>query len=65
MQPQIVFDITPKGQVKLQTQGFAGEECKNASRAYELALGLKQSDLPTGEMFQSSATNNLQPEIGG
>lgn len=46
--------IDPTGQVHLQTRGFAGSECRAASAEIEKAIGVVQSDQPTGEMYASS-----------
>ena len=46
--------VTPKGETSIQTKGFAGSDCLNASRFLEDALGTKATDQPTAEMYQSS-----------
>ncbi len=41
--------VSPDGQVKLQTKGFAGPSCQEASHFLEQALGTKTGDQPTSE----------------
>ena len=54
MKIQIIID--PQGEIRLETKGFAGASCKDASKALEQALGLVQSDKPTSELYQNSST---------
>jgi len=44
--------ISPTGETSVQTKGFTGSTCREASKALERALGVAQSDTPTGEMYQ-------------
>jgi hypothetical protein len=48
---EIVVDL--KGQTILQTKGFAGSSCRDASRLLEVALGRAVSDRATPECYQS------------
>jgi hypothetical protein len=50
--PELIVHISPQGQITLQTHGFRGTTCQEATRALEKSLGLKTSELPTSEMFQ-------------
>jgi DUF2997 family protein len=45
--------IDPGGEARLQTRGYAGASCREASKLLEQALGTVQSDTPTSEMYQS------------
>jgi len=47
--------VSPKGETRLETKGFAGASCQDASRFVENALGQKLSDQPTAERYQVSA----------
>jgi hypothetical protein len=51
--------VSPTGETKLQTRGFAGDTCREASAFVEAALGAKQSDLPTAESFASANESSL------
>lgn len=52
MQKTIEIVIDPTGAARLQTKGFAGTACRDASRLLEQALGTVSSDTPTAEMYQ-------------
>lgn len=57
--------VSPQGQTTLQTKGFSGASCREASRTLEQALGLVQSDRPTAEMHQTQqAGQNLRQSSG-
>jgi hypothetical protein len=47
--------VSPTGDTKLETRGFAGSECRQASAFLEQALGLKSSDRPTAASFQTQS----------
>jgi hypothetical protein len=44
--------IDPKGTVVVQTKGFAGASCKDASRFVEQALGERTAERLTAEFHQ-------------
>ena len=52
--------INPKGEVRLQTKGYAGAECRQASAEIEKALGIVQSDQPTAEMYTPCTASQTQ-----
>jgi len=47
--------ISPTGETKIETRGFAGPGCQQATRALEGALGLKQSETLTVEYHLPAA----------
>jgi len=49
----IEITVSPTGQTTIQTKGFAGNSCQEASRFLEQALGVRQSDDRTSEFYQS------------
>jgi hypothetical protein len=53
--------VSPKGQVTVQTVGFAGPACRQASRALEQALGAVVSDRPTAELYEAAPVS--QPQV--
>lgn len=64
--PQIItVEISPEGQVKVQTSGFAGASCKQATRALEAALGNVVSDDKTPEFHQGAACTLPQSAKAG
>jgi hypothetical protein len=48
--------ISPTGEAVVQTKGYAGQDCMQASRFLELALGISTLDRKTAEFYQSSTT---------
>jgi hypothetical protein len=46
---EIIVDAD--GKATVQTRGFAGGECKEASRFVERALGVVVADVPTAEAY--------------
>lgn len=55
MTQSITVEITPEGAVTVQTQGFAGASCKQATAALEKALGTVTNDTKTPEFHQGAA----------
>jgi hypothetical protein len=49
----IEITISPKGETRIETKGFAGAECREASRAIEQALGIRTSEQLTAEFHQN------------
>ena len=45
----IEVTVSPKGEIKIETKGFTGASCRDASRALEQALGVRESEEPTAE----------------
>ncbi|WP_430454375.1 DUF2997 domain-containing protein [Rhodopirellula europaea] len=60
----ITITIAPDGESKVETQGFAGSECREASRLLESAIGTKRSETLTSEFYgaQSQIQNERQQE---
>ena len=54
--------VSPTGETRLETKGFAGSSCQAASRLLEAALGSCQSESLTAEYFQSVAATPLHQE---
>jgi hypothetical protein len=48
----IEITVDRDGRVVVETRGFAGGECREASRFVEEALGSRSSDRPTAEFYQ-------------
>lgn len=51
--------VSPKGETHVQTKGFAGGECQQASKFLEEALGLATNDRKTAE-FYAAETQHQQ-----
>lgn len=55
--PKIEIIIGPKGETKLETKGFTGSACKDASRAIEKALGQVSGETNTPEYYAAQETH--------
>lgn len=52
----IEITVSPKGETTVQTKGFAGADCLQASKWLEQALGIATSDNKTTEYYQPATT---------
>ena len=53
--PRIIeLTVSPKGETTLQTKGYAGGNCLQASKFLEQALGVPTADQKTGEFYASA-----------
>ena len=52
MNKTIEITVSPTGQTSVQTKGFVGGECRDASRFVEEALGQRVSETLTAEFHQ-------------
>ena len=50
---RIIITVDPKGQTQVETQGFQGAGCREASRFVEQALGKPLSERLTAEFHAS------------
>ena len=44
--------VSPKGETKIETKGFSGSECRDASKFLEQALGQPVGEQLTAEFYQ-------------
>ena len=56
--------VSPKGETTVQTKGFTGSSCQEASKLIEQALGTKASEQMTPEFYQQQATRTVQNSQG-
>lgn len=61
---KIEIIVTPNGQVRVETKGFAGSSCRQASEFIEKALGQRTSETLTSE-FHQQQTNQQTAQEGG
>ena len=54
MNKTIEITVSPTGQSSVQTKGFVGGECRDASRFIEEALGHHVSETLTAEFHQNA-----------
>ena len=55
----IEVTVSPKGEITVQTKGYAGEGCLKASKFLE-ALGVVTADRKTAEYYQAAHTEQQQ-----
>jgi hypothetical protein len=58
----IHITVDPQGNVKLQTRGYAGRACLDASRELEQVLGERVSETMTNEYFQQTEERQRHQE---
>ena len=54
--------VAPTGATTVQTKGFSGASCRQASRFLEEVLGKKTSERLTGEFHQAVECNQQQQQ---
>ncbi len=64
MSKTIEIIVSPQGQTRVETKGFAGSECRQASRFLESALGKQTSETLTAEFHQQQQEQNRVQEGG-
>ena len=52
--------VSPTGQTKIETKGFAGSSCRDASRFIEEALGQRTGEQLKAEFHQHGTTGEQQ-----
>ncbi len=53
----IEVSVSPTGEVTVQTKGYAGSDCQQASRFLEQALGISLTETKTAEYYQAASTD--------
>ena len=61
---KIEIIVSPTGETRLETQGFTGASCKEASRSLEQALGAVQTERLTAEYHEQAVSDSLQTRQG-
>lgn len=49
---RIEIIVSSTGETRVQTKGFSGAECRDASRFLEQALGKREAEQLTAEFYQ-------------
>jgi hypothetical protein len=62
MTPTIEINVSPKGDTTVQTSGFTGASCRQASRFLEEALGKRSSERLTAEFYETAVAQQSQPQ---
>ena len=60
MTKTIEIIVSPSGQSRVETKGFTGAECREASQFIEQALGQRTSEQLTAEFHQHVASDQFQ-----
>jgi hypothetical protein len=60
---KIILSSSPKGEVKIRTEGFKGPECMSKSKWLEEALGTPSSVEETAEYFETEASADTTIEV--
>lgn len=60
MNQSIEVVISPNGQTRIETRGYSGNACREASRFLEDVLGLRIADSPTTEAHQATQQASQQ-----
>ena len=55
----IEVTVSPKGETTIQTKGFTGEQCRDATRSLEAALGVRTREQLTGEFHTPVANTQV------
>ena len=50
----IEVTVSPQGETKIQTKGYEGPHCQEASKSLEQSLGLVTADQKTSEFYAST-----------
>jgi hypothetical protein len=59
----IEITVSPKGETSVQTKGFAGPSCREASKFIEQALGQQAEEHLTAE-FHQQAGQRAENQLG-
>lgn len=54
--------VSPKGETKIETTGFTGSSCQDATRELERALGGTVSENLTGEYYAASNEQQIEAQ---
>jgi hypothetical protein len=47
--------VSPTGETRIQTRGYAGSDCLQASKFLEQGLGVTTADAKTAEFYETTA----------
>ena len=57
--------VSPKGESRIETKGFAGSSCQQSSRFLEQALGIRAAEQLTAEFYQPAVQTQPLQQKGG
>ena len=56
----IEVTVSPTGETKLETNGFSGELCRDASKFLENALGDKTAEQLTADFYRTATSETVR-----
>ena len=59
---EVIVIVTPDGQSRIETQGFQGAECQQASEFLKRALGVAGQEQLKPEYFRQANQENIATE---
>ena len=62
MTKTIEITVSPRGETTVQTKGFAGQSCREASKFIESALGRQTAERLTAEFHQPQTLEERQQQ---
>ena len=62
MSQTIEVTVSPKGETRIETNGFSGSTCRDASKTLEAALGVRENEQLTSEFHTAAATEQSQSQ---
>lgn len=62
MSKTIEIIVAPNGQTRVETKGFVGSDCRQASQFIERALGQQTDELLKAEFYQTSTSQQHMKE---
>ena len=60
MSQTIEVTVSPQGETRIETKGFAGGACRDASKVLEAALGVRETEQLTTEFHAVASTETPQ-----
>ena len=63
MNKTIEIVVAPNGQTRVETKGFSGSECRQASEFIEQALGQRQHEQLKAEFHQIQSQHSAQTQV--
>ena len=54
--------VSPKGETKVETMGFTGSSCREASRALEEALGARTGETLTSDYYAAAGEQQIEAQ---
>ncbi|HEY0983000.1 DUF2997 domain-containing protein [Schlesneria sp.] len=62
MTKTIEIIVAPNGQTRVETKGFVGSDCRQASQFIEQALGQQTDELLKAEFYQTATSQQHMKE---